>query len=189
MSKNSEVFWRPENGIGLENCNIAEVANGITVDSTVIGSRNSENFRLHYRIVCNRQFHVNEVRMELLGNSENRSLHLISDGSGNWTDGNKFPLPQISGCFEVDISATPFTNTIPILRLQLAPGSIKELQVAYIEVPSLMITKVDQRYTCINERRYKYEGLFRNFEAELPLDENYLVIDYPETFRRIANDA
>ena len=31
-----------------------------------------------------------------------------------------------------------------------------------------------------------YEGLFRGFKADLPPDAGGLVIDYPETFRRIA---
>jgi hypothetical protein len=185
MNKQIEVFWHPEKGVGLENLIITENTDGITVDSTVIGSRNDENFRLHYRITCDDRFHVKEVQIELLGDSENRKLHLIADG--NWSDENESPLPQISGCFEIDISATPFTNTIPIRRLQLTPESIAELQVAYIEIPSLKVTKVDQRYTCINEYLYKYEGLFRNFEANLPLDKDYLVLDYPETFRRIAH--
>ncbi len=33
---------------------------------------------------------------------------------------------------------------------------------------------------------YLYEGPFRAFRAELPVDADGLVLDYPEIFRRIA---
>ena len=33
--------------------------------------------------------------------------------------------------------------------------------------------------------RYRYDGLFRDFTAELPVDEDGLVLDYAETFRRV----
>ncbi len=48
-----------------------------------------------------------------------------------------------------------------------------------------------QRYTCIEPRGtdgrtcYRYEGPFRNFTTELPVDGDGLVIDYPETFARV----
>jgi hypothetical protein len=30
-----------------------------------------------------------------------------------------------------------------------------------------------------------YDGAFRGFKADLPLDADGLVVDYPETFRRV----
>ena len=53
----------------------------------------------------------------------------------------------------------------------------------------LLVYRTDaaaQRYTCIEEgRRYLYEGLFRNFTAELEIDTDWFVLDYPDTFRRV----
>ena len=47
-----------------------------------------------------------------------------------------------------------------------------------------------QRYTClIVDRRYRYEGLFRSFKADLELDRFGLVMDYPDTFRRMAENG
>ena len=33
--------------------------------------------------------------------------------------------------------------------------------------------------------RYSYEGLFRGYVGELPVDADGLVLDYPGTFRRV----
>ncbi|WP_426142582.1 putative glycolipid-binding domain-containing protein [Pseudomonas sp. DWP3-1-2] len=43
-----------------------------------------------------------------------------------------------------------------------------------------------QRYSCLAlNQRYRYEGIFRGFTAELDVDKHGLVLDYPETFRRV----
>ena len=38
---------------------------------------------------------------------------------------------------DVDISATPFTNTLPIRRLGLQPGEFAELDVAFVDAPAM----------------------------------------------------
>ncbi len=57
-------------------------------------------------------------------------------------------------------------------------------------IPLDSIGPAAQRYTCLKPLGpdgglYRYEGRFRGFSAELPVDSDGLVIDYPETFRRI----
>ena len=72
------------------------------------------------------------------------------------------------GCIDVDISAAPFTNTLPIRRLGLMKGERREIRVAYLALPALTVEPADQAYTCIEpQRRYLYEKLFRQFQAEL----------------------
>jgi hypothetical protein len=34
-------------------------------------------------------------------------------------------------------------------------------------------------------REYRYEGIFRNFSADMTVDEDGLVIDYPTLFTRL----
>lgn len=53
-------------------------------------------------------------------------------------------------------------------------------------MPDLAATRVEQAYTCIEPgRRYRYEGIFRNFTAEMDIDDDGLVIDYETLFRRL----
>ena len=57
---------------------------------------------------------------------------------------------------------------------------------AYISTPDLAVSRVEQAYTCIEpDREYRYEGIFRNFTANMTIDEDGLVIDYPSLFRRL----
>ncbi len=99
----------------------------------------------------------------------------------------------LNRCLDVDISATPFTNTLPIRRLALQPGSSVILSMAYIAIPQMDIEATQQRYTCLEVTsfggRYLYESLadgVSRFTAELPVDSDGLVLDYPGLFRRVG---
>src|SRR5215203_6431025 len=74
------------------------------------------------------------------------------DGEGHWKRRGGEPMPDLDGCIDVDISATPFTNTLPIRRLGFEPGQSEELTVAYIRVPELLIGPERQRYGCLEAR-------------------------------------
>jgi len=105
---------------------------------------------------------------------------------GEWRDEAGSVVERLHQCIDVDISATPFSNSLPINRLCFEPGERKLLRVAYLAVPDLTIEAVEQAYTCIEPGRvYRYEGIFRKFEANLRVDEMGVVEDYPSLFRRI----
>jgi hypothetical protein len=56
---------------------------------------------------------------------EQRKLELISDGRGKWTDASGNPLPALDGAIDMDLSVSPFTNTLPIRRLRLPKRLLK----------------------------------------------------------------
>jgi hypothetical protein len=90
----------------------------------------------------------------------------------------------------VDISITPFTNTLPIRRLSLAVGSSTILKVVYIKLPELHVFPFEQRYTCLdvsaNGGTYRYESLSSGFTADLPVDHDGIVLDYPQIWKRLS---
>jgi uncharacterized protein len=96
------------------------------------------------------------------------------------------PLPQLAGAIDIDISITPFTNTLPIRRLRLQTGQSQEILVAYVQLPGLAVTTDRQRYTCREpDRRYRYESLDGDFTREIEVDGHGLVVTYPGLFRRV----
>ncbi|PLS83873.1 MAG: hypothetical protein CYG60_20870 [Actinobacteria bacterium] len=120
-------------------------------------------------------------------------IDLIADGEGNWTTRSGEAVPGLKGCTDVDISATPFTNTLPIRRLGLAPGESAELSVAYVDVGEMRAWTEGQRYTCLRQDAegglYKYESLDGGFTADLPVDADGLVLNYPGLFRRAISQT
>lgn len=89
----------------------------------------------------------------------------------------------------MDISVTPFTNTIPIRRLALGPRESTDLAVSYVDVFGMRVKRARQRYTCLEHGteggKFRYEALESGFVADLRVDADRLVFDYPEAFRRV----
>ena len=117
--------------------------------------------------------------------AERQSVDLWRDETQGWTDSGG-PRPDLLGCCDVVIAWTPFTNTLPIRRLRLPPGQQQEIRVVYVAVPDLTVRSVRQRYTHRAEGRWFYESLESGYTAELTVDEEGLVVEYPALFRRIA---
>lgn len=116
-------------------------------------------------------------------------MTLCADGEGTWIDERGSELPLLEGAIDVDISATPFTNTLPIRRVDLDAGESVELTVAYVNVPALSVDADAQRYTCLDPvdedcGRYRYDAVESDFTAELVVDADGLVIEYSDLFTR-----
>lgn len=183
------LFWAPWSGPGLEHLRLRSADIGYVATGTVLGLADGRPFRLQYKIKCDADWRPRKVLLDCLGPDGGRERLLRATGRGRWKDDRGEILPALDGCHDVDIAVTPLTNTLAIRRLKLRPGQKADLRVLYVSVPDLQIRCVEQRYTCLDQRSdgmtVRYEGLFRNFEAELPLDADGLVLDYPETFRRV----
>jgi hypothetical protein len=116
-------------------------------------------------------------------------IRLESDGLGNWANEWGHSAPELKGCFDVDITATPFTNTLPIRRLRLAPGQSAEIKVVYITIPEMQVRVEPQEYTCLETSsaggRFRFESLSDGFTAVITVDADGLVQDYPGLFKRV----
>ena len=182
-----EVMWVPWEGPGLEHLRLVTNDSGVVASGLVIGLEGGRPFRMGYEVRCDGRWQVREVRAAA-PDSERPVLELLADGEGRWKRRSGEPVPELDGCIDVDISATPFTNTLPIRRLGLRPGESEELVVAYVRVPELLLGSERQRYGCLETRveggLYRFEALPSGFTAELPVDADGLVIDYPGLFRR-----
>lgn len=180
-----EVRWASEEGDGIEHLAFDARPDGYFVESAVVGQRYGKSYGLYYTVRCDPQWRVRHTYLKVAGGGE---LELHGDGEGHWRDGHDLTLSALEGCIDIDIAATPFTNTLPIRRLQLVPGERKPIAVAYIGTPDLQVTRVEQAYACIEtDREYRYEGIFRNFSAHLRVDDDGLVVDYPTLFRRLPS--
>ena len=191
MSTERTILWAPWVGPGLEHLLLLQSDDLILADGLIIGVAEADGrpFRARYTIQCDTHWRVREMRVDIL-DAANRRLDLMSDGAGHWTGGAGQPLPGLAGCFDVDISATPFTNTLPIRRLALQPGGSADINVVYIDLPDLTAMPAMQRYDRLSTHgpnaRYRFTSRSHDFTAELPVDSEGLVEDYPGLFRRIV---
>lgn len=175
--------WQPLDGIGLEHLNLDYRDDVIVADGVVVGDRGDGPFGCSYRICCDTAWRVRSVEVHAAGGA---SLVLTSDGDGHWCDGDGAAQPELAGCMDVDIAATPFTNTLPVRRLGAALQGRTPIAVVYIPVPSLATRRMEQAYTRLAGGRYLYEGPIGEFQAELDVDADGLVRHYPSLFTRLA---
>jgi hypothetical protein len=184
----NNLLWTPQQEAGLEHLHLRQNDEGIHVDSVVIGIHQNIPFRAWYEIHVDRDWKVQHCTLRILGDSH-QQITLQADSENHWTDAAATALPALDGCIDVDISITPFTNTLPIRRLSLNPGQSVDIVVAYIAVPELEVRPVPQRYTCLESSAagglYRYESLTSGFTRDLRVDAQGLVIDYPGIWKRI----
>ncbi len=184
-----QVVWKEVDGVSTEH--LAAEFDPVHADGVVVGVAESESesepFRVRYRVQCDEDERVQQVEIDTLGTGGGTELQ--HDGEGNWRkDGES--APELAGCRDVDIAVTPFTNAIPIRRLDWEPGESATISVVYLDVPAMTAEAVEQRYTCLEPvdsdgGLFQYESLESGFTAELPVDSDGVVVDYPGVFRRV----
>jgi hypothetical protein len=167
---------------GMEQADLSPAEGGLDVAGVVIGHKNGARFGLSYRLRLDALWHVREAHLRL---TSGRALHLESNGRGMWHENGR-EQPLLHGCVDIDIEATPMTNTLPVRRLAMKPGDSTEIRLCYIDVPELSVSPARQRYTALDDgSTVLFEAVESGFKAELPLDPDGIVLDYPGLFRRL----
>jgi uncharacterized protein len=182
-AKTSVARWTNWEGEGLEHLVLRETSGAIVAASVVIGKSEGRAFALRYQINCDHSWRVRRVALDLVGGD---NIEFASDGRGNWFDKSRRPMRKLAGAIDVDISATPFTNTLPIRRLKLRAGESQEIIAVYFLVPQLKVSLDRQRYTRLDARHYHYESVDSDFRRDIEIDSNGLVVNYPGLFRRAS---
>ena len=133
VSRTVVVRWKDWSGEGLEHLVLQERADGISAESLVLSPPEDAAVAARYRIVCDPGWRVLRLEVSLVDGA--RRIELSSDGAGRWADRAGTPRPDLAGAIDVDLSATPFTNTLPIRRLGLEARPSRDHQRCLRAVP------------------------------------------------------
>jgi hypothetical protein len=175
--------WATEQGGGLEHVELEAGEAGVTAEGVLIGPAGGRLFACSYLLRCDEQWRVRSLDVHVAGKGR---VSLRADGAGNWSEADGTPLPALQGCMDVDLSGSPFTNTLPIRRLGDALQARQEIRVAYVDLPKLDVQPVAQAYTRVTPERVRFESLSRPFAADLDVDGEGLVLRYEGLFTRVA---
>jgi uncharacterized protein len=177
------VRWKMRSGTGIEHLVLQGQPHGHSVESVLTGESDGLPYAIQYTLRCDENWRTRFLSIKVLGGA---TLVIHGDGEGHWKDEQLNEIPEIEGCLDVDIVATPFTNTLPIRRLTWRQGMQQRICVAWISVPDLQLVRANQIYTCIEPgARFRYENADSDFSADLDVDSDGLVIDYPGLFERL----
>ncbi|MCQ1999577.1 putative glycolipid-binding domain-containing protein [Arthrobacter zhaoxinii] len=172
------------------------------------GTSITSEYRASWTLSTTPGWVTRRLTVEVKGKGWSRSLQLERSTQGRWsaettTSGlTDLPAPGIADprsldeAQDCDLGLCPLTNTMPILRLDLlndsAPPDETELTMAWVEMPSLRVLPGKQVYSQV--RAYSadpghavvlYSSANRGFTAELTVDADGTVIDYPGLATRL----
>ena len=90
------------------------------------------------------------------------------------------------GALDVDLQFSPLFNTLPVRRLGLHRAAAKhDLAMVFVSLPGLEVSRVPQTYRTVSLGEPAVVGFSSDsFEAELVVDGDGLVLDYPGLARR-----
>jgi hypothetical protein len=158
-------------------------------------------YRLDYTLETVAGYLTSRLYVTTRGEGWRRTLDLRRDSSGVWTatvdEQGTVPLPAAGGeprtfveALDCDLGLSPVTNLLPILRHGLLAGGDRvELTVAWVSVPDLSVRADGQSYTWLgstsDRHMIHYEASDGSFEADITLDSDGIVIDYPGIARRL----
>ena len=179
----SPIWNKDREGVGLEHLLLAQHA----ADSVVLAlNEKHDPFRLAYRLTWDESWRLRDAELVVATERFTRSLNLRTDGKGHWQHADGQTIEELDGCLDIDIWPTPFTNSFPILREPMAVGERREFRMAWVFAPDLTVRPQSQAYTRLADQLYLFENLDGSgFRAELPVDDDGIVLDYPDLFRRV----
>ncbi|MCS5730774.1 putative glycolipid-binding domain-containing protein [Herbiconiux moechotypicola] len=177
-----EISWIDASGIGHDDVTVTLTPDGCVAVGHVTAFE-PDRYEVYYRVECDAHWRTRYVSVaETL---TRRSIELDVSAEGQWIDDHGDVLSGLLGAADVDIAATPFTNALPVHRLDLEVGESAEIVTAWIDVPALHVHADPQRYTRLAPLLYRYESLDSEFARDIVVDDEGFVVDYPGLFHRL----
>ena len=164
-----------------------------------------EPYRIDYRLDASDGFATRRLEVEARSADWSRRLDLERRATGGWTadatregegpdaePGGR--TAELAAALDCDLGFSPLTNMMPVARAGLAEreGS-EDFLMAWVSVPDLSLIPYPQRYEHVRRRadaratvRFVDRGPAKGFVADLELDRDGFVVDYPGLARRVS---
>jgi uncharacterized protein len=178
------ILWQDVDTGALDRCRLETGPDGLLLSGVVLTAAHGTPLDVRYRVEAGPDGLTRRVELELDGGATRRVL--LADGAGTWRWDGGPALPEVAGALDVDLTVTPATNTLPIRRLAaLEPGQSADLRMAWVQFPGLEVIPSAQRYQRLAPDRWRFST--GDFQADLLVDPDGLVLDYGGLFRSLAH--
>jgi hypothetical protein len=177
------ILWQDVETGALDRCRLEAGPDGLRLWGTVLTPEHGTPLDVRYLVEAGPDGLTRRVELELDGGAVRRTL--LADGAGHWRWDGGSELAEVAGSLDVDLTVTPATNTLPIRRLaDLEVGRQRDLRMAWVQFPDLEVVASAQHYERLAADRWRFST--GDFQAELLVDPEGLVLDYGGLFRSLA---
>jgi uncharacterized protein len=167
------LAWRGLDEWRAEGCRIERGDFGLRAVGVQLGS----TYQLDYGLETGPELFTRRFIVTVKDADGERGILLErSEGDGTWTLNGDL-LPLVEGALDIDLALSPLTNYMPAARLGDEPA---DHVMAWVDVPSLAVTRSPQRYEPMGPRQVRFVSLDSDFTAELDLDSDGFVLHYPD---------
>ncbi|QIZ99135.1 putative glycolipid-binding domain-containing protein [Leifsonia sp. PS1209] len=183
-----------------------------------LGTSRSTDYVTSWSLETGPDWVTSRLDVAVFGRGFTRRLALARDAHGRWTseatqegvgvyhdeeladpgiDARDAADGAFDGALDCDLALCPVTNTMPILRLGANRHEVAETRfvMAWVALPSLAVSRSEQLYSATpydeeaGHAVVRYSSESRDFTADLTVDPDGIVIDYPQLARRIRTRA
>lgn len=174
--------WKGLDDPTFEHCTVIRSLGNILVRSKIEGPVNNVHTVVEYELQLTTSWIVYSVEVNINSNDIQQSVKLMHNKAGEWTDASLRVVHELDSCIDIDISLTPFTNTLPVKRLCFKTGESREIKVLYIDLHSFEVRAAPQRYTYQGNNHFIFESLDTGYKNEITFTPDGFVRNYPGLF-------
>jgi uncharacterized protein len=198
--KRRAAVWVKDDPFGVEFAEIEVGPNQLRAAGVAVSSA-PVPYRLDYELETLNGFVTSRLRVVSRGEGWRRDLDLRRNAADEWSivaaQEGQLDLPPpggdtvpLAGALDSDLGLSPVTNMLPILRCGLlAGGGPIDFTMAWVAVPALAVQADGQRYRHLrsagDHHVIRYEATDGSFAADITVDADAVVIDYPGVARRL----
>jgi hypothetical protein len=128
------------------------------------------------------------VRTITAGGEQHVAISRSEDGTWLVDHGAGAVRTDFDGAVDVDVAYSPLFNALPVRRLGLHRNAAEhELPMVFVHLPTLDVELIRQTYRTVSvgQERSIVSFTSERFDAELTVDAEGLVIDYPGLAQRL----
>ena len=175
-------FWQKLNHPGHDSCRLIKLPAGWRLSGAAVFLEAARACHFQYEVVADAAFRTKSALVVGYLGRKAIDVRIRSAGLGRWRV-NGVPNADVAGCIDVDLGFTPATNLFAIRRLELKVGEHANAPAAYLEFPSLRLTRLPQRYERVGRTTYAYEAPTVGYAGILQVSSQGAVLRYPGLFK------
>jgi uncharacterized protein len=178
------ILWRRLDLPGLEIGGMNHRGRQLALFGTVLLGWKRRPCVLSYSVETDREGRTRRGHVEGWMGNKSVKVRITADSARRWRL-NGEAQPGVEGCDDVDLSFSPSTNSLPILRLGLARGERASIRAAWLRFPDFSLRPLSQVYRRTGSATYRYESS-SGFSASLTVNRAGFVTRYGRAWRAVG---